>query len=408
MRPNRLFSILAMLAVSVIAVAACGSSGQSTGSGTTGGTSNAAGPAAGSPITIGFIGELSGAYAAATAPALTGAEAAVNSINAHGGLDRHELKMTQYDTESTASGADAAVRKAISDRVFALISTAVYIDGSLPLLEQARIPVIGFGSTPHWYGPESQTRYLFSYTGNIVTQVSSSLTAYWKDQNIAKVAVVGDSNPGSIAGGKNWIALLKAYGISVPYQSFSFNVSDLAGMSGIAQAIVNSGAKGVMMSTANGMAQMQVALNQTGSHIPVMQASQYGSAVAQQFGSAADGLIAILPFSALQRTGVPGVQEYASALGESNYDNTWAAHGWISVEYFAAGVAAIGKSPITQENLVTAMNQMKRWDLNGMIPPVNYPGFHQSGTTCWDFATLKGGNWVPAGSGFECGKPFTG
>ena len=105
-----------------------------------------------SPILIGGMAPLN---AVVELPQIKfGEEAAVDSINASGGIDGHRLKIVVCDTQLTAAGELSCTRELIADKVVAVVDPAVFIDQSgaeIDLLQKAKIAYFGGGgdSTPN-------------------------------------------------------------------------------------------------------------------------------------------------------------------------------------------------------------------------------------------------------------------
>jgi branched-chain amino acid transport system substrate-binding protein len=88
------------------------------------------------------------------------AQMAVDEINAKGGVDGHQLELTQYDAGFTAEGAITAMQKAISDKVSFVVGLPIadQVLAVRPLLDRAKIPLLflggGFAAA---YDPDSKT-----------------------------------------------------------------------------------------------------------------------------------------------------------------------------------------------------------------------------------------------------------
>jgi branched-chain amino acid transport system substrate-binding protein len=394
-----------LLSAAAIALAlvtsACGSS---TG---TASTSASGGSSPGKTLNFAFFTEITGPTAASLAPSADGAQAAVQAINDAGGVDGYRLHLKVYDTQSTPAGAVAAVRSAIAGHVFGAISVSIDIDGALPLIKQAGFPLTGFGVSPAWYA-DSNTN-MFSFAGKIAPTISYAWPDFFLDQGKKKLAVVSDAGPGGPQGGERFAQLIKARGGQVVYTNYDLQATDVAAITSIAQQIKQSGAQGVLGAAPIGLANLQAALNQIGANIDVLQGGQYGSAVAQQFGSAADGLTAALFFTALEATSSKGVSDYVAGMkaagAEGSTYNLWAADAWISTQLMAEGIrtAATAGHPLTSQSLINALNHVNGWTLNGFIPPVHFPAFRTAQDGCLSFTQLTDGKWAAVDDGaFKC------
>lgn len=99
----------------------------------------------GTPITIGWISDQSGAASVAGIPNLKGAQLAVAQINNSGGVLGHPLKMLIANGQATASITIAAIQKYVDNpNVFAIIggSASGPVLAAEPIVDQAHVPWI--------------------------------------------------------------------------------------------------------------------------------------------------------------------------------------------------------------------------------------------------------------------------
>src|ERR1700677_2873040 len=103
MRKVRSRAVVAVMGVLMLLVAACSSGGHSsaspgtTTSGSKGTSTSGTKGSSGSPITIGFYGDLTGVSSSTFADGPAGAMARVDLQNAQGGVDGHKLKLDVED-----------------------------------------------------------------------------------------------------------------------------------------------------------------------------------------------------------------------------------------------------------------------------------------------------------------------
>ena len=123
----------ALAAVAAVGVAGCGAA--------------SSGSSAKQPLTLGFLGALTGARASLGQGMELGAELAVNQVNSHGGVMGHKLLLVAEDTASDPADAVAAADFEINtDHVVAIIGpTANTTAAVLPLAVKANIPELMFG-----------------------------------------------------------------------------------------------------------------------------------------------------------------------------------------------------------------------------------------------------------------------
>jgi branched-chain amino acid transport system substrate-binding protein len=143
-RLHRVLVALAALTAASTALVACGSGGGSSGSGGQ------------STIVIGNEADLTG-NATVGVPGNYGVKLAVQQINAHGGIDGHQLELKTEDSAGSAAGGAAAVRRLVeADGAQAIVATASS-DAMVPAVPAAQsrsVPfVVSAGSDPVLVAP---------------------------------------------------------------------------------------------------------------------------------------------------------------------------------------------------------------------------------------------------------------
>jgi branched-chain amino acid transport system substrate-binding protein len=113
-----------------------------------GSTAGAATSTSKSPITIAYLGILTGPDASPTSE--NPLKLAANEINARGGADGHPIKLEFYDSNITPQQAVTATQKALSTNPTAIIGPAVddQVQATAQLLKQSGVPILGLTSGP--------------------------------------------------------------------------------------------------------------------------------------------------------------------------------------------------------------------------------------------------------------------
>ncbi|MCU1595388.1 MAG: hypothetical protein JWO12_2780 [Frankiales bacterium] len=154
-RPGRTVRLATVLVVGGLALAACGDSS------TKGGASSSISPgtkATGTPVLVGLINDEQGAIAI---PELTtGANAAIDYVNAHGGVNGHSLKLEHCATngtpESALACANTMISKKVSSVVFGVVASA---DAIVKPLEEAGIGVFAVAGQGVTSGADPEVTY---------------------------------------------------------------------------------------------------------------------------------------------------------------------------------------------------------------------------------------------------------
>lgn len=140
---KRFASVFLASSLVVGALAACSSNeGTSTGGSTSGDSSET--------IKIGANLELSGAVASYGSSIATGAELAVEEINAAGGIDGKQIELIKVDNKSENSEAtNAAIKLATQDKVAAMIAPATSgnVIATAQIANQYKIPIVTASGT---------------------------------------------------------------------------------------------------------------------------------------------------------------------------------------------------------------------------------------------------------------------
>lgn len=171
---------LALAAVMVFALAACGGSGSSAPAASTPAASTPAAstpdaPAKGGEILIGCLQDITGATSALGMSVQAGAQAAVDEINANGGINGSTVVMKTYDTKGDVTEAVNAYITAVTvDNVALIVGPPVanIANAIKETSESYDVPVMGFALDPTCQLKEDGTPYknMFCFQPSATTQ----------------------------------------------------------------------------------------------------------------------------------------------------------------------------------------------------------------------------------------------
>jgi ABC-type branched-subunit amino acid transport system substrate-binding protein len=335
--------------------------------------------------------------------------AAIAKANAEGGVNGYHINVKLYDAQSTPSGGLTAARQAIADHDFAVLADSAGLQGGLPTLNSAKLPTIGDGDVPAW----SNAPYLFSVSGNILTQNTSAWMQVLINEGRTKIAIPGGTiNP---VAATNWEHLVPFAGGQLCFGRVGIDGTNTAAITALAHEIISAGCQGVASPTLYpGTLQLQIALNALGGNVQVVDAADGGPAVIQQAGSSANNLIFANQIASPYATADPGIQEFDATVqkyepGASIYCGV-CEKGYASVKWFLNALGQVQGTP-TQAALVTALDSTNGYNANGLVGPITEPAFHTVGTLCLSYSVIKNAKWVPLIDGpspFLCGKRFAG
>jgi ABC-type branched-subunit amino acid transport system substrate-binding protein len=407
-------SIVALTAV-VLLAAACSSSKSSTGSSSSSTAAQASragggGGATGSPILVGSeIPLVSSVYNQPDAK--TGLQAAVDAVNASGGVKGHPLKLEVCDTTYTVNGELSCARTLVADKVSAVIDPYILADQSgaeYTLFAQAGIAVFGsqglspaelnnpdvypLGSgIPGWaYGTADQmlkagaTKITILITNDPVSEfIATLIEAAVKSGGKSATTVVGDANSDptfataaakATAGGVNGVILQPAPA-ALPKIITALKQSDYSGKIGVLSV-------------------------------------SFPQAVIDALGAAANGVLVDSQAAFTTDTANTGVAKFIADMKKYG-DNTVtdpSLFSWSSVELFAQAISAA--ATFDSAAIATALKSVSApinigtigpWQSAGVTSPL--PSFNRILNPTVDYGVVTNGKVVADGKGFV--NPFT-
>jgi ABC-type branched-subunit amino acid transport system substrate-binding protein len=410
---NRSIARLAVAAsAAALLTAACssGSSSSTASSSVAGTSSSGTGTASGTPILIGGAGPLNNpAYNEPTLP--LGLQAAVDSVNAAGGVNGHPLKLDFCNTDYTVNGELACAHQFVSEHVAAAVDPYFLADQSgaeVELLQKAGIPVFGGqGLSPVELNNPDAYPLSSGLPGWTYGAVASLLKSGAK-----KISILVDTNPGSQFAATLLQAAAKSAGITAPIVTGDPN-ADPTFSAAAAKATAN-GVDGVALfpSPVN-VPKMIEALRQTGYQgkisLPTVILPETSI---QALGSAGNGVLADSQVTLTTDTADPGVQQYLADMKKygSNQVSDASIFAWSAVQVFAKAIAHA--SSFDAPGITAALNALSTpVDINTVAPwraaDVKSPltSFQRILNPTVTFGVVQNGQLVTEGGGFV--NPFT-
>jgi len=384
--------------------AACSSSGNNAAS------SSSAGTAAATTIVIGGAGPLHNpAYNEPTL--LTGLQAAVDSINAAGGVKGHKLKLNFCDTGYTVNGELSCAHQFVSQQVAAVVDPYFLADQSgaeVKLLQQAGIPDFGGqGLSPFELNNPDAYPLSSGLPGWTYGAVASLVKAGAK-----KISILVDTNPASQFAGQLLAAAAKSAGITAPVVTGDPNADPT--FSAAAAKATAGGKNGVALFPAPvNVPKMIKALRQTGFQGKISLPTVILPAVfIKALGAAGNGVLADSQVALTTDTSNPGVSQYLAGMKKYGHNQVTDASifAWSAVQVFAKAIA--GASSFDAKGVTAALKSLSTpvdvktvapWQAAGMTSPL--PTFSRILNPTVTFGIVKNGQLVSEGGGFV--NPFT-
>jgi branched-chain amino acid transport system substrate-binding protein len=413
---------LVVALVAIVSVAGCSSSKKTTSPGTSAagsaGTTGSTGTK--SPITIGYISDLTGVASSTFADGPGAAQAFIDQVNGQGGVNGHPLKLVVKDDASSTTGNSTAAEELVqSDHATLIIDYSAFAFAGAPYLQKAGVPVIGSAfDGPEWAdlsnmftwavpaeSPVDGTYYTYTNLGEWLKDVgatsfgglgygispSSTLSIVAADKSAAaegiKVCYTNNSVPFGAVNFTTDVLQIKSSNCGSIAGSF-VEASDLAlstamkqgGLASVKQ-IYFTGYDAATTATAADSAAF------TGDYVDAGETFSPPNAAGTAF---------LNTLHTYDKTYPGGIPDFG-ALGSG-----------ISVQLAAYGLSLAGANP-TSASFMSALRKVSSWNDNGLLPsPIGFTGFGTSAmfpqTACLYVEQWTGSSWVTYHNAPICGS----
>jgi branched-chain amino acid transport system substrate-binding protein len=391
--PRRTATLMGAL-LALVVVAGCGSSN----SGTPGGSASSS-AATGSVIPVGVFGSYSqGAFPSLNSGARNASEAWASWVNAHGGIDGHQVKLYVEDDMGDAATSLTAAKTLIEqDHVVAIVGQQS--QNAAPwasYVESTGVPVVG-GNTFDLLDVSNPD--FFNVGGNL-------LSVYYGVAQMAKArgSKMGNLYCAEVPACAATTALLNGFGASVGGLSVAYSASVSAtapDYTAACQGLKSVGVGSYSLGTsAQVMRTITSQCKQQGFTAPLIIPDVADSSFATD--PSFDGteiLSTIVPYF---DDSLPGMKDfhaalakYAPQIGTSTMPlSNPIEQTWVSGALFEAAVNAIGDKPITAASVKQGLYSLKGDTLGGMTAPLTFTPGKPSPHNCYFYYTIQHGTFV--------------
>jgi branched-chain amino acid transport system substrate-binding protein len=337
-----------------------------------------------------------------------GAKAAVQAINAAGGVNGKQIAYSFCNTQGEANQAMACARTAAEDGVDAVVGNVdIYTTQSTPILEKAGIPSIGpvptaeidYRSPASYplhagnYGAFAAGPAAFQASGKkrmAIVRLDFASTAATADMVERVAQAIGMESAGQI--------VVPAQGVT-DYAPYAQQIKDR----GADAALVLLGPQGLQ-----GVYKAAAALGVTAQLAGTV--FSFGESEAQAIGPSADGIWVFSPYGSPGDTAQPGIARFNAELDASGVAPNDVAlrrsaglNAWLAV-HAAADVARTIQGDITAESMTAALGRVEGVDVEGVLKwdPVTLGtaaegAFPRFPATSFNVLTFESGRMVPTG-----------
>jgi ABC-type branched-subunit amino acid transport system substrate-binding protein len=343
-----------------------------------------------------------------------GEQAAIDAINAAGGLNGHPLKLEYCDTEGDANGEFGCMRQLVQDKVAAILAPEILADGSgrgYKLAVAAHIPVVGGqGLTPIEFNTPGVYPTGAGIPGWAYGQAAALVKAGAK-----KIALFGTNDPGSVFILQLSQSALQSAGVTPVRWVKTDPNSDPTMAQGAAKAIAG-GVDGVIYDSNPPLVPKAIAALRAAGYKGLISSitAIFPPASITALGAQANGVMLTAQLAIPTDTSNPAVTKFLADMKSSQPSATVdevAENGWASVQLVAA-VAKSVKGDISNSTLFGAFAGLSTPINLGIIGPYKVKG---ATTILKDFpdiyndtvanGVVKNGVLVTNGTGLV--NPFT-
>ncbi|MGH9920137.1 MAG: ABC transporter substrate-binding protein [Nitrososphaerales archaeon] len=333
------------------------------------GTGGVAGAAkfSGAPIHIAMLTDL-------TAPAegfnfteaAGGAEAAVDAVNAAGGIHGHKLELTICNGKGTPNAEDACARTAVKSKAVATIGGAMFINAMAPILCPAHIAEIM--ENPALPAELAKTATcVFPVNGSAFLGSIGELEMATKYIHATKVSLMA---VGSAAGAlyASVKAVAPSLGAKV-VETVTVTGSTTTLTPDVEQAASNGSQAIILLMPPTNSARVIAALHENDIKVPPITITLTPQDL-KSLGSTVAGAYEINYFPTLNDTAVPGVKMFLSEM--KKYEPTTLLDGtsmipWLGVHMFAEVASKL--KTVTRQSVLQAWTTATDVNGYGLIPP---------------------------------------
>jgi ABC-type branched-subunit amino acid transport system substrate-binding protein len=316
---------------------------------------------AGDPIKIMTVMRLTAENQSTTEEAAEAVAAAVDALNARGGLLGHPIEVVTCDEGGDANAASECARQAVDEGVVAVIGSATaQADAINPILEEAGIANIGgfpsatsdftssisfpLGGSPAWIA--GCARMLAEAGATNISVVHFDLPAGAFASTFAEQGLTGTD------------AVVEST-VPVPIEAVDYNP--------LVSAAADDADALLLVLQPEMAGRWLVAARQQGVDLPQC-APGLSNEVVDTVGADAEGVL-VAQSTAPVASGGPGIERFVDEVGEELARDFFTPNSWLAVQLFVGAVEAAAPTTIDAASVLAAMRAADGIDLEGVTPP---------------------------------------
>ena len=346
--------------------------------------------------------------------AFDGTAAYFDYINSQGGVCGRKLVLTSKRDDMLSHNREQVQGLISNDNVFAVLPVATTLFSGADLLVSNHIPTFGWDINAEW-GSEANSpgpANLFGAYGSFINFSTPGPTGFpylflAKKLGIKRIGAIAYSVPQSADAANVIEATFNKYPGSgkVVFKDTSLPFGGVDYSAQVAQMVQDKVQLVLPTLDSNGAFELAREMKKQGLNVPMVLPNAYNQERIAKNAQVANGSYVFTEFAPFESHPQPaGLKLYMKWLKKSGGAQTEnSVYGWLNADLFVTGLKAAG-CDFTRQKLVDAINQLKDYNANGFIPPVNWTTAHQQANGCFAFLKIANGKFQPVFT--QSGKPF--
>jgi branched-chain amino acid transport system substrate-binding protein len=349
--------------------------------------------------------------------AFDGTNAYFDYINkTEGGVCGRKLVLSSKRDDALSNNREQVQGLISDDDVFAVLPVAVDLFSGADLLVKEKIPTFGWLINPEW-GSEDNTPGPPNLFGNNASflNLSTPGPAFYADAWLAqklgkkRVALLGYNVPQSSGAADAVAATFKKFPAAgkVVFKDTSIPFGGVDYSAQVAKMVEQKVNLVIPSLDANGAFTLGREMKKQGLDAVMILPNAYNQERIAKNAEVANGnyvFTQFTPFETPTKTKSKGLKLYEKWIkksGGTKSENS--VYGWLNADLFVRGVKAAG-CDFTRQKVIDAINQMKAYNADGLIAPVDWTKAHEQEPQCYAWLKVVDGKFTPVFG--QPGKPF--
>ena len=344
--------------------------------------------------------------------AFDGVEAYFKYIDTtEGGVYGRKLMLSSKRDDALANNKQEVQGLVSQDDLFAVLPVAVDLFSGADSLVNEKVPTFGVDIQAEWGSEDNKPgppNFFGQFGSFICFNCAQPSTSVWlaKKLGLKRVGVLAFAIPQSKAACDGYLKSFKKY----PVAKVVFSDSSLSfGQADYSAQVAQMKDAGVdyVITCLDGNSTATLAREMKKQGLDAIQAlpNAYNHEFVQKNAEVLDGDYSFTPFTPFETKPKPaGLKLYEKWIKKTGgARNEHSLDGWLNADLFVTGLKAAGPD-FTRQKLVDAINKMKDYTANGLLPGVDWSTAHQDGPDCYAITRIVNGQFKPVFG--KPGKPF--